>query len=541
MSVDSAFARVPPFPPGYRASGLLLHVTSLPSRYGIGDLGSSAFSWVDHLHDAGQQWWQALPLGPTGYGNSPYQSLSSFAGNALLISPGELISDGLLQPGDCESDFPADFVDYDRIIPFKNRLLEKAWTNFNSGARKDLRSEFGKFCADQANWLEDYALFRALKAKYRGAYYLDWPAKLVQRRPDAIAQAQRELATQIDQVRFAKFLLSRQADRLKEHAHAKGVGLIGDLPFFVSPDSSDVWANPEFFLLDEQRRPRFVAGVPPDYFSAQGQLWGNPVFNWDALRSTGYRWCIERLRALLAHVDVIRLDHFRGFAAAWHVPAGSPTAQSGQWVPGPGASFFQAVQSEFGTLPFIAEDLGLITPGVHTLRDQFQIPGTRVLQFAFDGHADNPYLPGNFVSNTVVYTGTHDNATTREWYEELPDYQRQNLCRYLQRAPGQIADAAPELIRLAWSSKAALAIAPLQDLLNLGAEARMNVPGRTDGNWRWRCPEEMLSLATFQWLQELTEMSQRFSVAQGSPVASVNRCHLPPADECAGPLISQSN
>src|ERR1039458_3045909 len=514
MSVDSAFARVPPFPPGYRASGLLLHITSLPSRYGIGDLGSSAFSWVDHLHDAGQQWWQALPLGPTGYGNSPYQSLSSFAGNALLISPGELISDGLLQPRDCESDFPADFVDYDRIIPFKNRLLEKAWTNFNSGARKDLRSEFGKFCADQANWLEDYALFRALKAKYRGAYYLDWPAKLVQRRPDAIAQAQRELATQIDQVRFAKFLLSRQADQLKEHAHAKGVGLIGDLPFFVSPDSSDVWANPEFFLLDEERRPRFVAGVPPDYFSPQGQLWGNPIFNWDALRSTGYRWCIERLRALLAHVDVIRLDHFRGFAAAWHVPAGSPTAQSGQWVPGPGASFFQAVQSEFGTLPFIAEDLGLITPGVHTLRDQFQIPGTRVLQFAFDGHADNPYLPGNFVSNTVVYTGTHDNATTREWYEELPDYQRQNLCRYLQRAPGQIADAAPELIRLAWSSKAALAIAPLQDLLNLGAEARMNVPGRTDGNWRWRCPEEMLSLATFQWLQELTEMSQRFSVAQ---------------------------
>jgi 4-alpha-glucanotransferase len=310
------------------------------------------------------------------------------------------------------------------------------------GARKDLRSEFGKFCADQANWLEDYALFRALKAKYRGAYYLDWPAKLVQRRPDAIAQAQRELATQIDQVRFAKFLLSRQADQLKEHAHAKGLGLIGDLPFFVSPDSSDVWANPEFFLLDEERRPRFVAGVPPDYFSPQGQLWGNPIFNWDALRSTGYRWCIERLRALLAHVDVIRLDHFRGFAAAWHVPAGSPTAQSGQWVPGPGASFFQAVQSEFGTLPFIAEDLGLITPGVHTLRDQFQIPGTRVLQFAFDGHADNPYLPGNFVSNTVVYTGTHDNATTREWYEELPDYQRQNLCRYLQRAPGQIADAA---------------------------------------------------------------------------------------------------
>jgi 4-alpha-glucanotransferase len=287
------------------------------------------------------------------------------------------------------------------------------------------------------------------------------------------------------------------------------VNLIGDLPFFVSADSSDIWANPELFLLDEQRRPRFVAGVPPDYFSAQGQLWGNPVYNWDALRSTGYRWCIDRLRALLAHVDVIRLDHFRGFAAAWHVPAGAATAQSGQWVPGPGASFFQAVQTELGHLRFIAEDLGLITPDVQALRDQFQVPGTRVLQFAFDGHPDSPYLPHNFVPNTVVYTGTHDNATTRQWYEELPDYQRQNLWSYLKRAPGQSAEAAPALIRLAWSSPAALAIAPLQDLLNLGSEARMNVPGLADGNWRWRVREDVLSSQAFQWLQDLTESSKR--------------------------------
>ena len=288
------------------------------------------------------------------------------------------------------------------------------------------------------------------------------------------------------------------------------MALIGDLPFFVSPDSSDVWANPEFFLLDEHRHPRFVAGVPPDYFSAAGQLWGNPVYNWDALRATGYRWCIDRLRALLAHVDLIRLDHFRGFAAAWHVPAGAPTAQSGQWVSGPGAWFFQVVQNELGRLPFIAEDLGVITPDVQALRDQFRVPGTRILQFAFDGHPDNPYLPNNFVHNTVVYTGTHDNATTRAWYEELPANQRQNLWNYLNRAVEKNAEAAaPALIGLAWSSPAALAMAPLQDVLNLGSEARMNVPGHTDGNWRWRFTDEQLSVAVFQWLHELTASSKR--------------------------------
>jgi 4-alpha-glucanotransferase len=285
--------------------------------------------------------------------------------------------------------------------------------------------------------------------------------------------------------------------------------LIGDLPFFVSSDSSDIWANPQLFLLDEQRRPRFVAGVPPDYFSAQGQLWGNPVYNWDALRSRGYRWCIERLRALLVHVDLIRLDHFRGFAAAWHVPGGASTAQSGKWVQGPGGDFFQAVRTELGHLPFIAEDLGLITPDVQILRDQFAVPGTRVLQFAFDGHTDNPYLPHNFVPNTLAYTGTHDNATTRQWYEELPDYQRQNLWNYLGRSLGNSAEAAAALIRLAWSSVAALTIAPLQDVLNLGSAARMNVPGRADGNWRWRCTENMLSPPSFKWLQELTERSKR--------------------------------
>jgi len=505
---------VPLFPPDYRTSGILLHVTSLPAPYGAGDLGSSAFSWVDRLHDSGQGWWQALPLGPTGYGNSPYQSLSSFAGNGLIISPERLISDGLLRPGDCEANFASDAVEYETVIPFKHRLLERAWTYFRLGERKDLSPAFDAFCAAQEHWLEDYALFRALKGKYRDAYYLEWPADLVERRPKALAQARRELANEIDQVRFSQFLLFRQAEQLKKHAKAKGVGLIGDLPFFVSPDSSDVWANPELFLLDEHRRPRFVAGVPPDYFSAQGQLWGNPVYNWDALRATGYRWCIDRLLALLAHVDVIRLDHFRGFAAAWHVPAGAPTAQSGQWVPGPGAGFFEAVQKELGCLPFIAEDLGLITPDVQALRGQFQIPGTRVLQFAFDGHRDNPYLPDNFVHNTVAYTGTHDNATTRQWYEELSGDQRRNLWSYLKRAPGESAEVAPALMRLAWSSTAALAMAPLQDLLNLGKEGRMNVPGRADGNWRWRVTEDKLSDSAFQRLRDLTEESRRLAGAE---------------------------
>ena len=390
--------------------------------------------------------------------------------------------------------------------------------NFSAAASPELQAAFEQFCHDQAHWLEDYALFRVLKARHNGAYYLEWPAELVKRVPAALAQARRDLASQIDQVRFAQFLLFRQGERLKKHARAKGVRLIGDLPFFVSPDSSDVWANPELFLLDEQQRPRFVAGVPPDYFSSQGQLWGNPVYNWDALRQTGYRWCIDRLRALLAHVDVIRLDHFRGFAAAWHIPAGATTAQSGHWVPGPGADFFNAVKRELGVLPFIAEDLGLITPDVCALRDQFHVPGTRVLQFAFDGHSDNPYLPHNYVPNTVVYTGTHDNPTSRGWYEELPPYQRQNLWRYLKSPEGESGEVAWDLMRLAWSSEAALAIAPLQDLLNLGPEARMNVPGRAEGNWSWRCTEEMLSAPDFHSLRDLTRSSNRLGLR--SPLAS---------------------
>ena len=501
---------LPPFPAEYRASGLLLHVTSLPSPYGIGDVGPAAVGWVDRLHEAGQGWWQALPLGPTGYGDSPYQSLSSFAGNSLLISPDWLIEDGLARAGDCAgSSFLATAVDFDAVKRFKYALLERAWKNFSSGARSDLRLAFEQFGADQAHWLDDYALFRALKVRYDEASYLEWPEDLVRRTPAALDRARRELASQVDQVRFAQFLLFRQGTRLKAHARAKGVRLIGDLPFFVSPDSSDVWANPDLFLLDAQHRPSVVAGVPPDYFSSQGQRWGNPIYDWDALAGRGYDWCIDRVRALLAHVDAIRLDHFRAFSAAWHIPAGAPTAQSGRWVPGPGADFFAAVDKALGGLPFLAEDLGIITPDVVALRDAFHLPGTRVLQFAFDGHPDNPYLPDNYVPNTVVYTGTHDNPTTRGWYEDLPEAERQNLWRYLKCGGGTSVDAAPALLRLAWSSAAALAIAPFQDVLNLGKDARMNQPGTAEGNWRWRYTEAMPAASALESLRDLTHASAR--------------------------------
>jgi 4-alpha-glucanotransferase len=506
----NAVAGKPPFALNERASGILLHLTSLPSAYGIGDFGPAALSWIDRLDRADQSWWQTLPLGSTGYGNSPYQSLSSFAGNALLISPDWLIEDELLGASDCRHrSFPAAFVDYDAITPFKYRLLKKAWDNFKTGTRSDLRPAYEQFCHDQDHWLKDYALFLALKAKFRNAHYLEWPAELVRRKPAALDRARRELADQIRQACFVQFLFFRQAARLKAYAHGKGLRLIGDLPFFVSADSSDVWANPEVFLLDEQRRPRFVAGVPPDYFSAQGQLWGNPLYNWESLRQSAYRWWISRMRSLLTHVDVIRLDHFRAFAAAWQVPAGALTAQSGNWAPGPGAEFLRAVERELGSLPFIAEDLGMITPEVYALRDQFRLPGMRVLQFAFDGHSDNPYLPDNYVTNTVVYSGTHDNPTTRGWFEDLPDDQRENLWKYLKGRGVQSGDAARALVESACSSVAALAIAPLQDLLNLGRDARMNIPGRPEDNWRWRCTEEMQSDPAFEWLRDVTKNTNR--------------------------------
>ena len=498
------------FPPAYRGSGLLLHISSLPSEYGIGDVGPEALAWVDRLAEAGQSWWQSLPLGPTGYGNSPYQPLSSFAGNELFISPDWLVEEGLLSHGESHDYLPAsDQIDYDAVVSNKRHLLKAAGANFVATRRSNLRADYEQFRNDQAHWLDDYALFRALKEKYNGAYFLHWPRELVEREPSKLAEARNELAETIDLVCFAQWLIFRQGARLKEYARANGVRLIGDLPFFVSPDSSDVWANPEIFLLTDQRRPKFVAGVPPDYFSADGQLWGNPVYDWDALRRTGYRWCIDRLRALLSHVDVVRLDHFRAFAAAWHVPMGATNARMGHWAPGPGSDFFLAAKSELGDLPLIAEDLGLITPDVIHLRDSQNLPGMRVLQFAFDGDLQNPHLPHNYVHNTVAYTATHDNNTTRGWFDGLPEPQKQAFWRYSQRAAGESRDVAPELMQLVWSSPAALAIAPMQDLLNLGASARMNIPGQAGGNWRWRLSDDLWSPVAFDWLRDLTTETNR--------------------------------
>jgi 4-alpha-glucanotransferase len=521
MSERIESTNAPPLQPDYRASGILLHVTSLPSPYGIGDVGPAAFAWIDRLNDAAQSWWQALPLGPTGYGDSPYQPLSSFAGNGLLISPELLLADGLLDSNVSKSQsFSSTYIDYRAVIQFKHGLLDHAWSTFRAGLGKQLRPGYEQFCHGQADWLDDYALFRALKQNYRGVCYWDWPAELVQRAPAAIARARRELSEQIDKIRFAQFLIFRQARDLRRYAHAKGVGLIGDLPFFVSPDSSDVWTHPELFLLDEGQRPRFVAGVPPDYFSADGQLWGNPAYDWDALRRTGFRFYIDRLRALLSYVDVIRLDHFRAFSAAWHIPAGAGTARAGHWVPGPGAEFFHAARKELGSLPFIAEDLGVITPDVCALRDEFHIPGTKVLQFAFDGSSSNPHRPENYLSNTVVYTGTHDNDTTRGWFEALPDGEQRRVWSYLKRAGGASCEIVWELLRLAWFSVAALAIAPLQDLLNLGSEARMNTPGSREANWSWRVTEDMLDASVFGRLQCLTAASDRMRMPHPSPKTS---------------------
>jgi 4-alpha-glucanotransferase len=513
-------AIVLPFPQDYRASGILAHVTSLPSDRGIGDFGPAARQWIDRLHAAGQSWWQVLPLGPIGDGNSPYYSPSSFAANELLISPDDLIDDGLLRPGEYAESVPTPaLVHYAAVISFKERLVGDAWRSFLGGARADLRSAFEAFCREKGHWLDDYALFRALKARFGGRSYLDWPGELVRRDRTVLEAARRELAAQCERTRFAQFLAFRQGSQLKEYARTKGVHLLGDLPFYVSPESSDLWAEPQLFRLDERGRSVFVAGVPPDYFSSTGQLWGNPVYDWDALQRTGYRWWIDRLRALLAHVDMVRLDHFRAFAAAWHVPAGSATAQTGSWVAGPGADFFTAAQSSLGSLPFLAEDLGLITPDVVALRDRFALPGMRVLQFAFDGASDNPHLPSNYGHNAVVYTGTHDTPTTRGWFETLPDWLPQNVWKSLKRPAAACRDAAPALVEVAWGSGAALAMAPLQDVLNLGNDARMNKPGEAEGNWQWRCTPAMLTPATWQWLRKLTLASNR------TPAVAAERSH----------------
>jgi 4-alpha-glucanotransferase len=511
--------------PSPRSAGVLLHPTSLPSPYGIGDLGPAALAWVDTLQRAKQTWWQVLPLGPTGYRDSPYQCFSAFAGNHYLVSPDALIEAGLLErSAGAGADFPADRVDFGAVIPFKLRLLRQAFERFLGGANPALRSEFETFRAAHAAWLDDYTLFKALKEANGGGSWLDWDDDLRLRRPAALEHARARLRTAIDDIAFRQFLFFRQWHTLRDYARQHGVRLIGDVPIFVAADSADVWAHPEHYLLDERHRPRVVAGVPPDYFSTDGQLWGNPLYDWEALRHEGYLWWIARLHATLELVDRVRIDHFRGFEAYWEVPAGASTAKHGRWVKGPGKSLFEALHASLGELPIIAEDLGVITPAVHALRKRFALPGMRVLQFAFGGAPEDRFLPHNYRRETVVYTGTHDNDTTRGWYASIDEKERDFVRRYLAR-DGR--DIAWDLIRLAWSSVADWAIVPLQDVLDLGSEARMNFPGRGEGNWGWRCSAAQLVSPALERLGVLTELYGRYrepeKPAESAPMKHATR------------------
>jgi 4-alpha-glucanotransferase len=471
-----------------RASGIILHPTSLPGNHGIGDLGPQAYHWIDFISKAGCGLWQVLPLGPTGYGDSPYQCFSAFAGNPYIISPEALLEDGLLNPDDLTDRprFPLDRVDFGPVINWKLTVLDRAFNRFQKEARPELVAEMERFQAEQQDWLADFALFMAVKEAHGGAPWSTWEAPLRRRDPQALADARQKYATAIQSQVFRQFIFFRQWAALHAYTKQQGIQIIGDIPIFVAHDSADVWANPDLFFLDEAGIPTVVAGVPPDYFSPTGQLWGNPLYRWDFHQTTGYAWWLKRIRSVLGLVDIIRLDHFRGFAGYWEVPGDAVTAERGRWVPGPGADFFSAVQQALGNLPIIAEDLGEITPDVVELREQFALPGMKIFQFGFGSDAKDPFLPHNYPKNCVVYTGTHDNDTARGWYERVQENERDFCRRYLGRDGRNISW---DMIRAVWSSVAVFALAPMQDFLGLGNEARMNYPGYPSGNWAWRMPE----------------------------------------------------
>ncbi len=479
-----------PFP---RSSGILLHPTSFPGRYGMGDLGAAAREFVDFLQDSGQHLWQILPLGPTGYGNSPYMSYSAIAGNPLLISLDSLLEQNLLNDADLLNipDFDPDFVEFEQVTAWKWPLLHRAAKRFKTTKPSELRPDFDKFCLEKAHWLEDYALFMSLLEANGYLSWNEWPAEIRDRQPDAMAQSRLKLAEPIFHHKFLQFEFFRQWQNLKAYANDHQVQIFGDIPIYVSFNSVDVWANSQLFQLTPEKDPIVVAGVPPDYFSVTGQRWGNPLYDWDVMERNGFEWWTFRIRACLEMVDMLRIDHFRGLEAYWAIPATEETAVNGEWVPGPSAKLFEALDDALGTLPIIAEDLGDIDQAVLDLRDQFAFPGMKILHFAFGDTADNPYLPFNVTPNSVIYTGTHDNDTTIGWYENASDYVKQRFHDYLGcTGPDGIAW---DMIRLAYSSVANQAIVPLQDVLNLGSNARMNLPGTVTDNWRWRYRHESLT------------------------------------------------
>lgn len=492
-----------------RQSGILVHPTSFPSPYGIGDLGKSAYDFVDFLKDAGQTIWQCLPLGPTGFGNSPYQAYSAFAGQPLLISPDKLIEVNLLNENDL-ADMPewdADHVKYEEVTVFKTNLLKIAYKNFLTVPNPVLQNEFDAFCQENDLWLTDYALFMALKDDQNGKKWTEWEKKY--KKPTAAAKKAvlKRLEESVNYYRFVQFIFFKQWYELKKYANENGILIIGDIPIFVSPDSADVWANKELFQLDKEGYPSVVAGVPPDYFSATGQLWGNPLYDWNYHEKTNYEWWTQRIRHQLTQTDIFRIDHFRGFEAYWAIPSDAETAIGGKWVKGPGNDFFDHILEAFeGELPIIAEDLGIITPEVEALRDDYNLPGMRILQFAFNDLGNSNYLPYNYIENCVCYTGTHDNDTTVGWYRQASPASQDKARRYLSCDGKNIHW---DFIRLAMGSVARYVIFPLQDVLGLDSDSRMNTPGTAKGNWSWRFKKEDLEPWMSSYLNDLSKLFWR--------------------------------
>ncbi|MCU0566251.1 MAG: 4-alpha-glucanotransferase [Oculatellaceae cyanobacterium Prado106] len=498
-----------------RASGILLHPTCLPSPYGIGDLGQAAYEFVDFLERSGQKLWQILPLGPTGDEHSPYiMNYSAFAGNPLMIDLHQLVESGLLQAEEVTAlpEAPTDRVDFSLVIPHKTRFLRRAFDRFRQTSKPETAAAMEAFCQTQAYWLEDFALFMALLEANPNTTWNQWEEAIARRHPEALETQRQQLQTEIFYQKFLQFVFFEQWSKLRAYANERNIQIVGDVSIYVCHNSAEVWGNPEIFKLDPQTlEPAYMAGVPPDYFSATGQLWGNPVYNWDKLQETNFTWWIDRFKATLQYVDIVRIDHFRGFEAYWQVPGGETTAMNGEWIKAPGMEFFQALGDALGSLPVMAEDLGIITPEVEELRDRFQFPGMRILQFAFGDDETNAYLPHNYVRNCVVYPGTHDNDTAIGWWSKASPTEKQNVAQYLGfDNPHEITEINWSLIRLALSSVADLALLPLQDVLGLGSEARMNDPSINAGQWRWRYENsEQLNTDLEHRLIHLTHLYRR--------------------------------
>jgi 4-alpha-glucanotransferase len=495
-----------------RHGGILLHPSSLPGDYGIGDLGSEIFRFIDFLYEYDQNLWQILPLGPTGYGNSPYQCFSAFAGNPLLISPEKMIQEGLLTTKESKFPFPEKKhrVDYGKAITFKQKILKIAFQKYSQNEFPDLEVKMKDFFNLNSYWLDDYALFMSLKDEHNLAPWYEWEPQLRDRNSPVIIEWENKKENEIDFVKFCQFLFFSQWKEVKKYSKQRNIKIIGDIPIFVAHDSVDVWSNPHMYYMTTEGDLEYVAGVPPDYFSSTGQRWGNPLYRWDLMKKERYNWWIQRIKHTLEQVDIVRIDHFRGFESYWQIPAQKKTAIKGQWIPGPGIDLFLALKENLGVLPIIAEDLGIITPEVDDLLAQTGFPGMKVLQFAFDDISNeterNMYLPHNYTRNSIVYTGTHDNPTTLAWFESLSPNIQSFVLDYIKTDSDDIVG---DFIRLAWSSVASMAVIPLQDLLRLGSKSRMNHPGTTENNWEWRFSWNEHLLRRGKELAKLTRLYDR--------------------------------